>query len=140
MNSDGSRSLSSTRTETPTPRNTYNLSGALVEQNDGCQTLRFYNRIHRPDHPFTTSYLYDTLDRIKEVHYPAQYGLAGSPRKIVAHTYDTASRLSGMTVGGQTAASDIVYNASDQTTSIKIGSAGTNQVTEEYTFDEQTGL
>ena len=45
-----------------------------------------------------------------------------------------------MTVGGQTAASDIVYNASDQTTQMKVGAAGANQVTEEYTFDAQTGL
>lgn len=95
---------------------------------------------YRANHPFVTSYLYDTLDRVKEVTYPAQYGLAGDPRKVVAHTYDTASRLSGMTIGGQAAASDIVYNAADQTTQMKVGTAGTNQVTEDYTFDPQTGL
>lgn len=53
---------------------------------------------------------------------------------------NTASRLTQMTYGGAVQASDIVYNASDQTTSIKIGAAGTNQVTENYTFDPQTGL
>lgn len=95
---------------------------------------------YRANHPFTTSYLYDTLDRVKEVHYPEQYGPLGGTRKIVAHTYDTASRLTGMTYGGQQAASDIVYNASDQTTQIKIGPVNPNQVTENYTFDAQTGL
>lgn len=37
---------------------------------------------YRPSYPMTTNYLYDTLDRVKEVTYPAQYGLAGNPRKI----------------------------------------------------------
>ena len=86
----------------------------------------------RETYPLTTSYLYDTLDRITEVHYPAQYGLAGNPRKVVGHTYDTANRLTGMTYGGASQASDLVFNAADQTTEIKIGAAGTNQVTEEY--------
>ena len=87
----------------------------------------------------TINYLYDTLDRVTEVHYPEQYGLTGNPRKIVAHSYDTASRLTQMTYGGAIQASDMVFNASGQTTEIKIGAAGTNQVTEEYTFDPQTG-
>jgi hypothetical protein len=39
-----------------------------------------------------------------------------------------------------TQAGDIVYNASDQTESIKIGVAGTNQVTEKYTYDSMNGL
>lgn len=95
---------------------------------------------YRTSYPMTTSYLYDTLDRTTEVHYPAQYGLSGSPRKIVTNSYDSASRLTEMTFGGAVQASDIVYNASDQTTSVKIGASGTNQVTENYTFDQQTGL
>ncbi len=95
---------------------------------------------YRESYPMTTSYVYDSLDRVKEVHYPAQYGLSGNPRKIVAHTYDTASRLTQMTYGGAVQASDMVLNASGQATQIKIGEAGTNQVTEEYTFDPQTGL
>lgn len=111
---------------------TYDVEGRVSENT---KTVAF-----RPSHPFVTSYLYDSLDRITEVQYPAQYGLTGSPRKIVANSYDTASRLSGMTVGGQTAVSGIVYDATDQTTQMKVGTAGTNQITEEYTFDLQTGL
>ncbi|HLA96131.1 MAG TPA: hypothetical protein VK612_10440 [Pyrinomonadaceae bacterium] len=88
----------------------------------------------------TTNYLYDTLDRVKEVEYPAQWQQSGNPRKIVAHTYDSASRLATLSYDGNQHAGDVVYNASDQTTSIKIGTAGTNQVTEDYTFDPQTGL
>ncbi len=94
----------------------------------------------RESYPMTTSYLYDTLDRITDVRYPAQYGLQSSPRKLVQHTYDTASRLTSLKVDGTQQAGDIVYNASDQTTSINIGVAGANQVNENYTFDSQTGL
>ena len=94
----------------------------------------------RANYPMAVSYLYDTLNRVKEVRYPAQYGLVGSPRKIVEHSYDTASRLSTLKVDSQEVAGNIVYNASDQTTSIKVGAAGTHQVTENYTFDAQTGL
>ncbi len=45
-----------------------------------------------------------------------------------------------MTYNGNQQAGNIVYNASDQTTQMKVGAAGTNQVTEDYTFDPQTGL
>ncbi|MBA2749896.1 MAG: RHS repeat-associated core domain-containing protein [Tatlockia sp.] len=94
----------------------------------------------RESYPMTTSYLYDTLDRVKEVRYPAQYGMTSSPRRIVEHFYDTASRLTSLKVNGTEQAGNIIYNAADQTTTIKIGAAGANQVTENYTFDPQTGL
>lgn len=94
----------------------------------------------RESYPMTTSYLYDTLSRVTEVRYPAQYGMAGNPRRIVEHSYDTASRLSSLKVNGAEQAGEIDYNAADQTKSIKIGAAGINQVTENYTFDAQTGL
>ena len=94
----------------------------------------------RPGNPLTTSYLYDTLSRATDVRYPAQYGLAGNPRKVVQHTYDTASRLSQLKYDGQQQAGDILYNAASQTTQLKIGAAGANQVTENYGYDNQTGL
>ena len=102
----------------------------------------------RTSYPMTTGYLYDSLDRTKEVRYPAQYGFTdnsgpipvANPRKIIEPTYDTASRLTTLKVNGQQQAGDIVYNSSDQTESIKIGTAGTNQVTEKYTYDSMNGL
>ncbi|MFN3420056.1 MAG: RHS repeat domain-containing protein, partial [Pyrinomonadaceae bacterium] len=84
---------------------------------------------YRPNYPMTVNYLYDALDRVTEVYYPAQYGLTGSPRKTLANTYDKASRLSSLKIDGTEVAGNISYNASDQTTSIKIGPAGANQVT-----------
>jgi hypothetical protein len=94
----------------------------------------------RTSYPMKMTYLYDSLDRTKEVRYPAQYGISGSPRKIIEPTYDTASRLSTLKVNGVVQAGDIVYNSSDQTESIKIGTAATNQVTEKYTYDSVCGL
>lgn len=95
---------------------------------------------YRESYPMTMSYLYDTLGRVTDVRYPAQYGLAGNPRKLVQHTYDIASRLSSLKVDNQQQAGDIVYNAADQTTSVNIGNTGERVVNETYTFDPQTGL
>ncbi len=95
---------------------------------------------YRQSYPMTTSYLYDSLDRIKERREPAQYGLAGSPRRLTQNTYDVASRLSTRTVNSQQQVGNIVYDASNRTTSLKVGTAGTNQVTENYTYNAQTGF
>jgi len=93
----------------------------------------------RSSYPFVTDYIYDTLDRVSDVRYPAEYGNGSAPRKVAHHDYDIASRLSGLTFDGQSFASNIVYNAASQTTSLNIG-AGTNQVNENYTYNTQTGL
>ncbi len=70
----------------------------------------------RPNYPIVTSYVYDTLNRVKESLKPSQYGLAGSPRKLIQNNYDTSSRLTSLVVNGQQQAGDISYIASDQTT------------------------
>jgi RHS repeat-associated protein len=89
----------------------------------------------RESYPLVTNYLWDTLDRIKEVLYPKQYG-AGDARKVVSHNYDIASRIDSLQFGDVTMASNPVYNASSQTTSLAVGS----QITENYNFDPKTGL
>jgi RHS repeat-associated protein len=94
----------------------------------------------RENYPMTTTYLYDTLDRVKEIRYPAAYGLAGAPRKIVQQSFDVASRLSALTVDGQQQAGNVVFNARSQAISVNIGIPGTNQVNENFTFDPQSGL
>ena len=35
-----------------------------------------------PSNPLTIGYLYDSLDRLTEITYPPQYGIAGSPRAL----------------------------------------------------------
>lgn len=92
----------------------------------------------RPLYPFQTDYSYDSLDRVINVTYPAEY-LNGGGRKIVHHDYDNSSRLSSLTYDGQSFASNIVYNAVSQTTFLNIGS-GANQIEERYNYDSQTGL
>lgn len=88
-----------------------------------------------------TDYAYDSLDRIRDVTYPKrELGVPNSPRKVVHHDYDVASRLSSLTVDGQQHASNIVYNAADQTTQLQVGVSGANQITENYGFEQQTGL
>lgn len=96
--------------------------------------------LYRESYPMTVSYLYDSLDRTTDVRYPAQYGLTGSPRKVVQQTYDAAGSLSTLKYDGSQQAGDAVFNAAGQTTSINIGTPGANQVNENYTFDQQTGL
>lgn len=96
---------------------------------------------YRTSYPFVTEYSYDTLDRNADVTYPAEYGNGTlPPRRIVHRDFDIASRVSSLTVGGQAHASNIVYNATSQTTSLKVGIVGTNQITESYSYDDLTGL
>ncbi len=94
----------------------------------------------KPNYPMETSYIYDTLSRVKEVRYPKQYGMSGNPRKIVKYTYDIASRLNNITIGGQQQAGNIAYNPSDQITSMKVGPTGANQISETYAYNDKTGL
>jgi RHS repeat-associated protein len=119
-------------TQTSTEDFLYDAEGRLYEQK---QTLA-----NRTSYPLTTNYLYDTLSRLTDIQYPAQYGLAGNPRKVVQYSYDLASRLSQLKYNGEQQAGDIVYNAASQATQLKIGVAGANQVTENYGYDTQTGL
>ncbi len=92
----------------------------------------------RTSYPFVTDYIYDSLDRIRDVRYPAEY-LNGGARKLVHRDFDVASRLSGLTFDSQTFASNIVYNAAGLTSSLSVGT-GTNQVNESYGYNAQTGL
>lgn len=114
----------------------YDTEGRVTDE-----TKTFLNR---SSYPLVTSYTYDTLNRTASIRLPAQYGLSGSPRKFVYYDYDSSSRLTTLKYGTALSqvqqAGDLVYNASDQTTSINIGSAGKHQVNEQYTFDQQTGL
>ena len=92
----------------------------------------------RSSYPFVTDYIYDSLDRVLDVRYPNEYGY-GSARRVVHHNYDVASRLGSLTYDSQTFASNIVYNAASQTTSMTAGT-GTNQVAETYDYNTTNGL
>ena len=117
----------------------------LAYDTEGRVTDETKTLLTRTIYPMVTSYTYDSLSRVATMKLPAQYGLSGNPRKSVQYFYDSSSRLTTLKYGSLLAgytqhAGDIVYNASDQTTSINIGPSGANQVNEQYTFNPQTGL
>jgi RHS repeat-associated protein len=89
----------------------------------------------RESYPLVTSYMWDSLDRLKESAYPQQYG-AGEIRKKVEPAYDIASRIESLKFGGETYASNPVFNAVSQTTSLNVG----GQIAESYSYDPKTGL
>lgn len=93
----------------------------------------------RSSYPWVTDYTNDSLDRVTDIRYPAEYGNGAQPRKVAHHNYDVASRMSSVVVDGQSQASNITYNAASQTNSLNVGT-GTNQITENYSYSAQTGL
>jgi RHS repeat-associated protein len=93
----------------------------------------------RPAYPMVLEYTYNTLGRLTDVRYPSQYG-AGGATKYLHYDHDAASRLSALKVNGVDYGSQITYNASNQITSLLVGSAGANQVQETYDYSPQTGL
>jgi RHS repeat-associated protein len=105
---------------------------------DGRVSARTLTLTSRSSYPFVTDYIYDSLDRAKDVIYPAQTGNGGALRKTVHHNYDVASRVTGVTYDGQTQASNITYNAFSSTTSLNVGT-GTNQITETYNYNSVSG-
>ena len=91
--------------------------------------------------PMTLTYVYDALGRITETTYPEQFhdNVNNPTRKAVTQSYDVAGRIASVVVNNLTYASQAVYNASSQVTSLKIG-AGTNQLTETYTYEADSGF
>jgi len=93
----------------------------------------------RSSYPLVTDFIYDSLDRVRDVRYPSEFGNGSSPRKVVHHDYDIAGRITGVTFDSQAQASSISYNAASQINSLYAGSGG-NQVAESYSYNAQTGL
>lgn len=89
----------------------------------------------------TLTYAYDTLGRITGITYPEQFhdNVSEPTRKAVVQSYDVAGRISSLTVNSVTYASQAVYNAASQVTSLKIGTGG-NQLTETYTYEPDSGF
>jgi RHS repeat-associated protein len=106
---------------------------------EGRISSKTFTLTSRPSYPFVTDHIYDSLDRAKDVRYPAEYGNGSAPRKLVHRDYAIAGRLAGVTFDGQSQASNIAYNAAGQTTLLSVGT-GTNQVNESYSYNTQTGL
>ena len=110
------------------------------EDAEGRRTERKLTFLNRPAYPMVTRYSYDSLNRLTDIYYPQQYGSGTATPKEFHQDFDTASRLRGVKVNGTDYASQITYNASSRTTSLKVGPGGTNQITENYGYDPLTGL
>jgi RHS repeat-associated protein len=90
--------------------------------------------------PMTTTYGYDTDNRISQLTYPEQYQPNGNAtRKAVTLSYDIASRLSALQVNGSNDASQVTYNAASQITGLVVGT-GSTQLTESYSYDPGSQL
>jgi RHS repeat-associated protein len=94
----------------------------------------------KENNPLSVNYLYDSLSRVTDVFYPTQYGSTNPTRKNIHNTYDIEGRLNGLKVNNSDYASNFVFNASDQLTSINIGQSSPNQINEQYNYNPQTGL
>lgn len=110
----------------------YDAEGRLIKK-----TLTM---IGRPDYPYTIDYAYDSLNRLVDITYPAEYGIAGTPRKLMHHDFSLANKLGSLKVDGLDYVSQIEYNVANQMTSLKVGKPGKDQITEKYMFDPVTGL
>lgn len=95
--------------------------------------------LSRPDDKITINYAYDSLNRMTDVFYPVQHE-AGDVRKQVNYEFDPTGRTKALKVNNENYASDFNYNNFNQVTSLKIGPSGTNQITETYNYNAQTGL
>jgi hypothetical protein len=129
---DRTRVQSVTTAGISTETNAYDIEGRVSQYT---MTLNA-----RPGNPLVMSYLYDSVSRLTEVLYPAQYGVPGSPRKKIEPQYDNASRLTQMKVAEQVHLSGIVYNPMSQVTELITGAYTGNADIEQYTYDTQTGL
>ena len=107
---------------------------------DGRLTYHVTKLNSRPSNLMVSQYVYDTANRLTSVVYPKQYGMAGDPRKTVNIAYDQTSRLKDLKVGTASQMDQISYNDFGQATSIRIGGATANPLTETYEFDSNNGL
>ncbi|MCA1706985.1 MAG: RHS repeat-associated core domain-containing protein, partial [Actinobacteria bacterium] len=97
-------------------------------------------RLIMSDHPgsrFAVDYGYDTLDRLRSITYPAQYGTPNSPRKHVELEFDRAGLPHRMTVDSFEEAT-VFYAPGGLPTQVTVG--GRAHVTEQNEFDPANGL
>jgi len=85
-----------------------------------------------------TSYVYDELNQLSKVIYPAQYGVAG---KTVEYTYDSTHNRTEESITTQDSASvtrTYTYNNLDQLT--RISSTDSHQTQIDYSYDSSGNL
>jgi RHS repeat-associated protein len=78
----------------------------------------------------------DTLDRRTGTTYPARYGAQPAPAgPVVAWEYAIGGAMSWMTLDDAELVSEVAWDAGGRVSSMKVGAAGPNQVTETYAHE-----
>jgi RHS repeat-associated protein len=91
--------------------------------------------------PLVLSFDYDTLDRIKQEIYPAEYGFqGGNPRQKIDYEYQAGDVLKQLQVDQVGYASEMKYGPGGQLTSVRVGASAGNPSTETYGYDPANGL
>lgn len=124
--------VSQAQTSWTTEQNTYDTEGRISDY-----TISYPSS---QTQPLTTSYTYDTVNRLTAIQYPAAYGMPITTGKMINPTYDESSRLKELKVNTQVQMSDIAYNPMSQVMQLKTGAATGNADIEQYGYDNQTGL
>jgi RHS repeat-associated protein len=106
---------------------------------EGQQSSVTLTHASRPSYPMTIEYVYDSQNRVTDVRYPTQYG-TGTPRKLVHNDFDAGGRLVGLKVAAADYASQMTYDTDSRITSLLVGPAGANQITETNGFDPHNGM
>jgi RHS repeat-associated protein len=128
----------------------YDAQGRLAST-----TLTFTSH---PNMPLKVGYTFDdATNRPNGIVYPAEYGTPSAPRRLARTYYGVAGRARSLLVGtlqpgahtsggpatilldSSLHASEIVYDASGQMQSVKIGRPGNEQRSESYEYDPATG-
>lgn len=118
------------------------LSGALgVQEQYGydAQGLLASKTVLFPgESPLVLTYTHDSLNRLTEEVYPAQYGSSTPGQKILDYTYGVGGFLTDLKINGIDYASQFIYDAAGQATSITVGAPGGQPTIETYNFDPGT--
>lgn len=114
-----------------------------------CTQQHTYDRLDRlastsvsmeglPGYPFEIGYRHDTLGRIDQITYPAEYGRGGA-RPLVEHHHEAGDVPALVACNGVPVASQFTFNGAGQITSLLTGPPGPTQCREEYWYDDWHG-
>lgn len=133
---DQTRVSTVTTASTVTETNTYDSESRIASYTETLDS--------RSGKPFATGYTYDSTNRLTQVTYPREYELGGCTMSCAQHTvtpsYDVASRLTQLNVDSSTYLGSVTYNAASQVTELIVGGATSYPRTEDYWYDNPTGL
>jgi RHS repeat-associated protein len=143
--------LSQVRSETSCVAEQYNddSRGPLVTTQDGIveqygydsegrltsKTLGFPNTP-----PFVQDYDYDSLNRLSNERYPAEYGIDQAHRQTIHYEYAIGGLLKKLQVDGEDYVSRTQYNHAGQLTSMQVGPQDGDPTSDTFSYDPKTGL